>query len=438
MLRQVFLTLVPIFRRIASRVGYELLPCNDQRLRLPTIEEALDTLARLARTPEEIAVALGGTLLRLANSRAQFVILMSILLDDQRRDAVVQAGNTLGYTLVPVDDRRLRPPTIDEVLEQLERVANDPEDIFLIISNFLARQRLDGLRDAANRHGYEFIRANDPRLRPPTILEALDQLERLAQGANDAALAFDGILERLVRPHHQSFFWGDRLLTLDKTVGFRTEYQFAPILASLNTKTGENQYLSPDGISWRLHLLAWAVIRSLRISGAIVECGTFRGDMAWVISEVVEREGADKDIWLYDTFEGFPPEFMASEEYAEAPEARAYAHAVFSAPGIYEEVCERFAKKPYVKIIKGAVPESFVKGLPKSIAFLHVDMNSAAAESAALERLWDRLTVGASVIFDDYGWTLHRRQKDAADGFATSRGQIIAELPTGQGLLIKQ
>jgi O-methyltransferase len=64
-------------------------------------------------------------------------------------------------------------------------------------------------------------------------------------------------------------------------------------------------------------------------------------------------------------------------------------------------------------------------------------MNIAAPEVAALEFFWPKLSLGAIVLLDDYGWTHYRPQKVALDNFASQRKVEIAKLPTGQGLLIK-
>jgi hypothetical protein len=56
---------------------------------------------------------------------------------------------------------------------------------------------------------------------------------------------------------------------------------------------------------------------------------------------------------------------------------------------------------------------------------------------AALDFFWDKLSPGAPVVLDDYGWTLHAAQKEAMDVLATDRGVKILELPTGQGVLFK-
>ena len=64
-------------------------------------------------------------------------------------------------------------------------------------------------------------------------------------------------------------------------------------------------------------------------------------------------------------------------------------------------------------------------------------MNNAEAERGALERLFGRVSRGAAIVFDDYGWDGYRDQKDAADAFLGERGYRVLELPTGQGLVIK-
>jgi O-methyltransferase len=75
--------------------------------------------------------------------------------------------------------------------------------------------------------------------------------------------------------------------------------------------------------------------------------------------------------------------------------------------------------------------------MPSHIAFLHVDLNSPAAEVGVLEILFDRVVPGGMVVFDDYGWHIFHKQRLAEDRFMAERGHAILELPTGQGLVVK-
>ena len=104
----------------------------------------------------------------------------------------------------------------------------------------------------------------------------------------------------------------------------------------------------------------------------------------------------------------------------------------------YEEVRDRFARFPNIDVIRGRVPEILVERSPDRIAFLHVDMNNAAAEIAALDLLFDRVTKGGVILFDDFVWaTAHAQHKAEAAWFATRR-EAILPLPTGQGVYVKR
>ena len=101
-------------------------------------------------------------------------------------------------------------------------------------------------------------------------------------------------------------------------------------------------------------------------------------------------------------------------------------------------MCRRFADLPNVVVTQGRVPEVLERVVPEKIAFMHLDMNSAEAEVGALGVLWDRMVPGAMLVLDDYGWEGYRAQKLAEDAWLQARGFHVIELPTGQGMVIKQ
>jgi O-methyltransferase len=233
-------------------------------------------------------------------------------------------------------------------------------------------------------------------------------------------------------------FWGDRLLTLDKSAGFREDPQFASAMRQAAGDTGATQYAAPDGISWRLNTLVWAARVALQVPGDFVECGVYQGDMSWVVSELVDLADTGKSFYLYDTFDGFVAKYSSAADFPQAPEFFEAADRVYKIPNLYETVRDRFSSKPYVRVIKGVVPDILDTVAPAAIAFLHLDLNSVAPEIGALERLFDGVSRGGVIVLDDYGWVLHSGLREAEDRFMAERGYHILELPTGQGLLIKR
>jgi O-methyltransferase len=249
---------------------------------------------------------------------------------------------------------------------------------------------------------------------------------------------FNAVLENIVVPMHHSFFWGDRMLTLDKAAGFLEDDDFRRSYDAIRGSHIYDAYDPPHTIAWRLHTLVWAARSAIAHPGDLVECGVFKGDMSWVVASVLGDKIADRSFYLYDSFGGFSPKLSSAADFPDNPGFLKMANDIYSDPTIYDTVVKKFANMPHVKIIRGFVPDTFKIALPERIAFLHVDLNSPAAEIAALEHLFDRVVSGGYIVFDDYGWKQFKKQRDAENRFMADRGHYIFELPTGQGLVIKQ
>ena len=261
--------------------------------------------------------------------------------------------------------------------------------------------------------------------------------EILANEAN-AAKFFDNAINEIIMKKHNSVFWGDRLLTLDKSAGFLSDPHFSACYEKIRGAHLYDQYTSTQTISWRLHTLVWAAQSSLNLEGDFVECGVFKGDMAWMISQMIDLSSVNKFFYLYDSFAGLVDKYSSPEDYPDNPHFFNIANEHYNNPSIYPYVLNRFRERPEIKVIKGIVPDILHIVSPEKIAFLHVDLNSPAAELGALELLFPRVVPGGIVIFDDYGWKLFRRQKEVEDKFMDERGYKILELPTGQGLVVKR
>lgn len=244
---------------------------------------------------------------------------------------------------------------------------------------------------------------------------------------------FDHIILNVLPKYHSSVFWGDKLLTLDKSFGFLEKPEFKSAYEKIHGNHKYDQYKGPHTVAWRLHTLCWAAQETLSLPGDFMECGTFKGDFAWVVSQCVDFAKAGKTFYLYDSFEGFAKDDKTVDQgYAD------FANPIYQEVGIYESVLQRFKGNPNVKITKGYLPDALDPIHPAEISFLHMDLNSPGAEVNTLRKLWSRVVQGGIVVFDDYGWKVFAKQKEEEDRFAAEKGLSILELPTGQGLLVKR
>ena len=151
-----------------------------------------------------------------------------------------------------------------------------------------------------------------------------------------------------------------------------------------------------------------------RIPGDIVECGVWRGgSMMAVASTLKFRNSIDRDLWLFDTFEGMS-----------APESRDIDHSGHAAKELLnsqsredpssiwcqcnlEEVQKNLLKVGYPKsqlrFVKGPVENTIPGSMPDKISLLRLDTDWYQSTKHELVHLFPKLSDGGVLIIDDYG-----------------------------------
>jgi len=234
-----------------------------------------------------------------------------------------------------------------------------------------------------------------------------------ARIAVEALVALEGVGHPL-----GPWFAADNLITYGHTHGFLTDQRFVAAVVSARPTASERS------IAWRTHTLCWAADSVASLAGDFVECGSYRGFSAEVLMHFTAGL-PNRHFWLYDLFDpaGGPGEGGRLPDHG---------------PDLANAVRARFLPWHNVIVTQGKVPDVLAQVAPARIALLHVDMNNAEAEQGALQFLFERITPGGLIIFDDYGWSGYQDQKAAADAFMRERSLSVLELPTGQGLVVKR
>lgn len=221
----------------------------------------------------------------------------------------------------------------------------------------------------------------------------------------------------------QGVFAGDNLFTIHRNLSFLDDPDF--MMAFEANRLHDESYTAEveRSVIWRTHVLAWAAHHCLRVDGDFVECACYRGTSAKILCDYLGFSKTSKHYYLYDLFEH--DDTMQHHTMA--------LHGV----DLFDYVRRRFSAYPNVHVVKGSVPHVLREVSPQKIAFIHLDLNNAAAEVGALEVLFDRVLPGGVIVLDDYGWLAYREQKIAIDAFLASYKIKVLELPTGQGLVLK-
>jgi len=191
------------------------------------------------------------------------------------------------------------------------------------------------------------------------------------------------------------------------------------------------------GIQWRLHVALWAADLALRVPGDFVECGVNAGFMSSAIMRHLNWHTQARRYYLVDTFAGPVLDQFSDDEVARG-RAELARDAVSRGAYVTDlaRIAANFAEWPNVHIVPGVIPEILPSIDTGRVAFLHIDLNCAAPECAALRYFWDRLPTGAVVLLDDYCYQGHEAQAIAIDAVARELGVTVLALPTGQGLIV--
>lgn len=177
------------------------------------------------------------------------------------------------------------------------------------------------------------------------------------------------------------------------------------------------------------------------IEGDVVECGVWRGGSMQAIAWTLLAEGAtDRDLHLFDTFEGMPPPGEHDRRTRDgAPaeqllEQHDQSHRVW-AYATLDDVREGMAETGYpaerVHLVPGMVEDTVPSQAPERISVLRLDTDWYASTKHGLEHLYPRLVPGGVLLLDDYGaWEGARK---ATEEYLTTIDDELLLLPMAEG-----
>jgi hypothetical protein len=181
----------------------------------------------------------------------------------------------------------------------------------------------------------------------------------------------------------------------------------------------------------RLQALVDAVryCESSGAEGAFAECGVWRGGSVLAMVLTLQDMGVDdRDIYLYDTFEGMteptehdvspidPPALETWRE-AEREGTKAWPYLfdpeTFNEEAVLETVLSTGYPRERVHAVAGTVEETLPEQAPERLAILRLDTDWYESTRHELVHLYPRLVEGGVLIVDDYGhWQGARRAVD--------------------------
>jgi len=150
-----------------------------------------------------------------------------------------------------------------------------------------------------------------------------------------------------------------------------------------------------------------------KIDGAFVECGVWRGGCAAIMAAVVKKNGAKRNVWLFDSFEGMPEPTVKDGAKAVSLANQRVAGRLTPinvSVGFLQDVEKLLFQilnlsRDYIHIIKGWFQNTLSREKENigSIAILRLDADWYESTRCILDNLYDSIVSGGYIIVDDYG-----------------------------------
>ncbi|TXS23936.1 methyltransferase [Streptomyces sp. gb1(2016)] len=176
------------------------------------------------------------------------------------------------------------------------------------------------------------------------------------------------------------------------------------------------------------------------IPGDIVECGVWRGGSMQACAKTLLSLGeTDRDLYLFDTYEGMTPPTAEDLRRDGRPaqellDAQGKDRPIWAVASL-EDVRAGFEQVPYpedrVHYVRGKVEDTVPEQAPEQISILRLDTDWYASTKHELTHLYSRLVSGGVLLIDDYGYWQGSRQ--AVDEFLEETGEQLLLLRMDEG-----
>ncbi len=184
------------------------------------------------------------------------------------------------------------------------------------------------------------------------------------------------------------------------------------------------------------------------IQGDFVECGVWRGGSALAIALKLEQMGVtDRNLWLYDTFEGMTAPGALDVDAATGSEADALMRLTEVGDGnnvwafaTLDEVRKTLSLSAYPVsrfiFVVGDVTTTLASQAPERVSLLRLDTDFYDSTKTEMEILYPRVSSRGLVIIDDYGhWQGARAAVDEFLAPMSTRPLMVPLDYTGRLLL---
>lgn len=176
----------------------------------------------------------------------------------------------------------------------------------------------------------------------------------------------------------------------------------------------------------RCYIIWTLASQSQHVEGEFWECGVYRGGTARLLADNILSNRSEKNLRLFDTFSGMPTtgarDFHVEGDFSD------------TSIDIVRKVLEH---NEFVTFHVGKIPDTFGNETDKKISFAHIDVDIYQSVLDCCKYIYPRLSPGAVMLFDDYGYSSCPGARQAVDEFFRDKPECPLVLSTAQAIVTR-
>ena len=169
------------------------------------------------------------------------------------------------------------------------------------------------------------------------------------------------------------------------------------------------------------------LLNSIVLEGEIIEFGVWRGHMTKRMAAAAKNAGVRKKLYACDSFEGFGDEVITSEDTSLFRPARKLKKKFTAANDVPDKLDEFFRSFDLDGVcVKGFFNQSLsIINDTTKYCFAHVDCDAYTSHLDCLTYVYQRMSTGGCIVFDDYDKKPWPGATKAVDEFLSDKPEKI-------------
>ena len=207
---------------------------------------------------------------------------------------------------------------------------------------------------------------------------------------------------------------------------FKRLFKDLKVDARLATERGRREYWESLAADCRRDSMCGLLESTLALDGDVIECGVYRGASIVRLARVLKEHAPDKTLYGLDSFQGFPEDKVEACDVGPMRSlagVRGKFRFCADTPDRLQRIFQTYGVR--AELVPGYFADTLPRFAEHRFCFVHLDVDLYASYKECLAALYDRLTPGGVIVFDEWNYDAWPGSTRAIKEFLEGRPEAV-------------